>query len=114
MSDPLATDHLALPYLAAAQAQKHVTHNAALRLLDGIVQLAVEASNATAPPASPAEGARYLLGATPTGAWAGQGGTLAMFVDGAWLHATPKVGWLAYDKAADAVIVRKSSGWAAV
>jgi hypothetical protein len=32
------TPHLALPLMAAAQAQKHVTHNEALRLLDGLVQ----------------------------------------------------------------------------
>ncbi len=112
MSDPLATPHLALPYIAAAQAQKHVTHNEALRLIDGITQLAVEASNATTPPASPAEGARYLLGATPTGAWAGRGGALALLVDGAWLFATPSIGWIAYDKAVGALKVLKASGWA--
>ena len=33
MSD--TTTHLGLPYLLAAQAQKHVTHNEALRLLEG-------------------------------------------------------------------------------
>ena len=114
MSDPLATPHLALPYLAAAQAQKHVTHNEALRLLDGIVQLAVEASAATTPPGAPAEGARYLLGATPTGAWSGKGGMLALYVDGTWLFAAPSIGWIAYDKAADAVIVLKTAGWATV
>ena len=35
MSD--ATTHLLLPYILAAQAQKHVTHNEALRLLDAMV-----------------------------------------------------------------------------
>jgi hypothetical protein len=35
------TIHLRLPYLAAAQAQKHVTHNEALSRLDATVQLAV-------------------------------------------------------------------------
>ena len=39
MSD--ATTNLLLPYILAAQAQKHVTHNEALRLLDGLVQLSV-------------------------------------------------------------------------
>ena len=29
------TTHLLLPYILAAQAQKHVTHNEALRILDG-------------------------------------------------------------------------------
>ena len=36
MSD--ATTHLMLPYILAAQAQKHVTHNEALRILDGLVR----------------------------------------------------------------------------
>ena len=40
MSD--STTNLLLPYLMAAQAQKHVTHNEALRLLDGLVQLLVK------------------------------------------------------------------------
>ena len=38
MSD--TTTHLGLPYLLAAQAQKHVTHNEALRLLELRVALA--------------------------------------------------------------------------
>src|SRR5215207_4151202 len=36
-----ATPKLALPLLAAAQAQKHVTHNEALSTLDALDQLAV-------------------------------------------------------------------------
>ena len=39
MSD--ATTHLLLPYILAAQAQKHVTHNEAIRALDAVVQLSV-------------------------------------------------------------------------
>lgn len=35
---PDSTTNLLLPYLMAAQAQKHVTHNEALRLLDGLVR----------------------------------------------------------------------------
>ena len=38
MSD--VTPHLGLPLLAAGQAQKHVTHNEALTLLDALAQLA--------------------------------------------------------------------------
>jgi hypothetical protein len=48
MSD--ATTHLLLPYILAAQAQKHVTHNEALRILDGLVQLSVLDRDLTAPP----------------------------------------------------------------
>ncbi|WP_371068358.1 DUF2793 domain-containing protein, partial [Salmonella enterica] len=39
-----------------AQAQKHVTHNEALRILDIIVQLAVLDRTRSAAPATPAEG----------------------------------------------------------
>ena len=54
MSD--TSTHLGLPYLLAAQAQKHVTHNEALRLLDAMVQLSVLDRTRTTPPASPVDG----------------------------------------------------------
>lgn len=114
MADPLATTLLALPYIAAAQAQKHVTHNEALRMLDGIVHLAVQASGATVPPGSPGAGDRYLLGASPTGVWSGQAGKLAVYADEAWWFATPRTGWLAYDRGSDQLLVLKASGWTAV
>ena len=48
MSD--ITTHLLLPYIQASQAQKHVTHNEALRLLDAMVQLsAVSYTHLTLP-----------------------------------------------------------------
>jgi hypothetical protein len=59
MSD--ATTHLLLPYIQASQAQKHVTHNEALRILDGLVQLSVLDRDLTAPPGSPADGAATSL-----------------------------------------------------
>ncbi len=43
------TPHLALPLLAAAQAQKHVTHNEALAMIDALVHLAVK-ERFTGPP----------------------------------------------------------------
>ena len=65
------TTHLLLPYLLASQAQKHVTHNEALRLLDGIVQLSVLDRHLTAPPASPDDGDRYIVASGATGSWYG-------------------------------------------
>ncbi|MBB3144845.1 hypothetical protein FHS21_001246 [Phyllobacterium trifolii] len=35
------TTNLKLPYIAPSQAQKHVTHNEAIRALDALVQLSV-------------------------------------------------------------------------
>ena len=92
-----ATPHLGLPLIAASQAQKHVTHNEALGLLDALVQLACLDKDLTVPPPSPAEGDRYLVvTANPGGAWAGFAGQVARYADGGWTGAIPRAGWLAY------------------
>ena len=65
--------NLELPYILPAQAQKHVTHNEALRRLDGMVQLVVQQETGT-PPGTPAEGQCFAVGATPSGAWSGKAG----------------------------------------
>ncbi len=67
---------LQMPYLAASQAQKHVTHNEALSLLDGLVHLAVVSRVVATPPASPTDGQRYLIPAAPTGEWVGRIGRI--------------------------------------
>jgi hypothetical protein len=84
---------LSLPYLMPSQAQKHVTHNAALERLDMLVQPQVLDLAATTPPAAPEEGATYVLGTGAGGAWAGQDGMLASWSAGAWIHLTPQEGW---------------------
>lgn len=86
------TTHLALPLLAAAQAQKHVTHNEALVTLDTLVQLSV-LSRETAPPASPVEGDRYLIEASAIGAFAGHDNALAISDAGGWRFMPPHAGW---------------------
>ncbi|APX87932.1 hypothetical protein BV511_26295 [Methylorubrum extorquens] len=91
------TPSLALPLIAGGQAQKHVTHNEALALLDALVQLAVLDKDRAAPPASPAEGDRYLIvSGNPSGAWTGWSGRIARFQDGGWLSLKPLAGWTAY------------------
>jgi hypothetical protein len=107
-----ATPNLALPFLMAAQAQKHVTHNEALRALDAVVQLAVADKDLATPPGSPADGARYLVAASPTGAWSGQTGKVAAFQDGAWAFYTPRTGWLAWVADEDKLYVWTGSAWA--
>jgi hypothetical protein len=63
---------LSLPYIQPSQAQKHVTHNEALRMLDAVTQLSVQSSTLTQAPAVPVSGDRYLVGFGATGDWAGQ------------------------------------------
>ena len=108
------TPNLGLPYIMAAQSQKHVTHNEAIRALDAVVQLAVLDRDLAAPPVSPAEGDRYIVAASPTGDWDGQSGNIAAFQDGAWVFLSPNEGWIAWIADEEAAVVWSNSGWTAL
>lgn len=106
------TLHLKLLFLEAAQAQKHVTVNEAFAALDALVQLSVKGRVLAAPPAMPADGDRYIVAASPTGAWAGAGGKVAAFADGAWSFFAPQTGWRAYDEGAGEFVAYAGGTWA--
>ncbi|MGH6922224.1 MAG: DUF2793 domain-containing protein [Propylenella sp.] len=91
------TASLGLPLLVAEQAQKHVTHNEALLLLDAHVRTRVVSQGLTTPPGSPADGSVYIPGSGATGAWDDWDFNLAYYVDGAWQKIVPKVGWVVFD-----------------
>jgi hypothetical protein len=104
------TNNLALPYILPSQAQKHVTHNVALQILDAIVQLTIIARAAT-PPGAPAEGACYLVDAAPTDAWVGKAGMIALRQDGAWIFLQPREGWQAWFVADASVRIFRAGQW---
>ena len=107
----MTTPNLALPLLAAAQAQKHVTVNEALARLDGLVQLTVIDRDLASPPASPTEGECYIVAAGATGTWAGWGGDVVLFSGGAWLRLAPQEGWRVWIKDEGALVVRMGGAW---
>jgi hypothetical protein len=107
-----ASSNLGLPFIVAAQAQKHITHNEALRALDAIVHLMVLDKDLASPPGSPAEGARYIVASSPSGAWSGQAGNIAAYQDGAWAFYAPREGWLAWAADEDKLYVWTGSAWA--
>ena len=106
------TPNLALPLMAAAQAQKHVTHNEAILALDALVQLACLDKDLALPPASPIEGDRYLVAnSSPGGAWAGWSGRIAFYRDGGWDSIVPRAGHLAWVADEGGFYVRTDAGW---
>ena len=104
------TANLQLPFILPSQAQKHVTHNEALVILDRLVHLIIEYEGA-APPGLPQEGQQFSVAGTPDGAWSGRAGMIAIYQDGSWLFATPRHGYLAWFKDAAAIKVFGASGW---
>ncbi|MCM2290996.1 DUF2793 domain-containing protein [Allorhizobium sp. BGMRC 0089] len=108
MSD--TTPKLSLPYILPSQAQKHVTHNEALQVLDAVTQL-VLAETLTAPPASAVDGACYGVLSGATGEWVNQDGKIAVYQDGAWAYLKPLTGWRAYLASSGKFLVFDGSRW---
>ena len=102
---------LALPYIQPSQAQKHVTHNEALRVLDVIVQLAVADRTRTTAPASPVIGARHIVAAGAVGIWAGLDGRIAVYDVEGWIYYTALAGWRAEVIAEGKAAVFNGSAW---
>ena len=92
MTDTLATPRFTLPLLAVAQAQKEVTHNEALALLDALLHPAVEAGPVATPPPAPVAGQCWLVAGGADGEWSGRGGTIAIRTDGGWRFVAPRGG----------------------
>ncbi|ABE39229.1 hypothetical protein RPD_1994 [Rhodopseudomonas palustris BisB5] len=105
------TANLGLPFIAASQAQKHVTHNEALFSLDGQVQLAVLSAALATPPASPDDGERWIVPAGASGAWAGKAAQIAAWYDGGWRFFAPRPGWLAYNLATQTLLAWTGAAW---
>ncbi|MBC7285046.1 DUF2793 domain-containing protein [Hoeflea sp.] len=106
--------NLDLPFILPSQAQKHVTHNEALSLLDAVVQLSVRSRGLSAPPPSPADGERYIAAGVASGLWAGHDAEAAVYGAGGWTLVAPQPGWLAYVEDEQRLLVYDGADWSAV
>ncbi|MDB5590639.1 DUF2793 domain-containing protein [Enterovirga sp.] len=103
---------LGLPLLAAAQAQKHVTHNEALLALDALVQCAVLDKDLTVPPSAPAPGQRYIVPPGASGAWAGKAAMIAAWQDAyGWRFFPPSPGYIAFVVNESLLYLFNGTGW---
>lgn len=108
------TPNLALTEVPQNSTQPSYPVNASLRVLDSVAQLAVETTTNTPPTTVVGDiGKRWIIGTSPTGAWAGHAGKVALCVGATlWQYLTPKEGWAAYDRGADVWRDFDGSAWA--
>lgn len=85
--------------------------NMSLNVVDALLQVRVLTVGDNAPPGSPSNGDRHIVGTTPTGAWSGQAGKLARYLDSAWEFYDAAI---AVNLADDTLYIRGSTGWIAV
>jgi len=92
-----------------------------LRAFDVLLQGAVTSKTLTAPPGSPVNGDRYIIAASPTGAWAGQAKSITVWTtdnpatpSGLWEFYAPKTGWLVYNVADTTFYYYSGTAWTAI
>lgn len=106
-----STARFALPLVAAAQSQKHVTVNEAFERIDALSQLTLKSVSQVTPPGAPSDGDVY---AVPTGAvneWSAEVGKLAVFLNGGWAFVDARMGWSAWIEDQGAPARYTGSGW---
>lgn len=105
------TDRILLPLLATAQAQKEVTHNEALTLIDLLLAPVIESVAPVGVPASPIPGQGWIVGSAPGGAWLGQAHKLGFWTSGGWRFVDAPQGMTVWSIADAQPVQRNSGGW---
>lgn len=114
MTDPISftstSPRFALPLLFAGQSQKEITVNEAMLATDILLHPAIEAV-ASAPPATPSFGQCWLVGSSPTGAFAGKTDKIAAWSEGGWQFVAPRNGMRLFDISASADRLYVGGSW---
>lgn len=79
--------------------------------IGAVIQLGAKDKDLATPPGSPAEGDRYIVATSPTGAWTGQAGKVAVRIGAGWLFLAPKEGWRCWLDDEDSEYIYSGSAW---
>lgn len=102
--------HLGITLVEQSQSQKEVTVNQAFTRIDAILNTGAKSKTVNTPPGSPVSGDLYIVGSSPTGAWAGQAGKLAYY-DQIWRFITPNEGMSLWVDDEDLIYSYTGSSW---
>jgi Protein of unknown function (DUF2793)/Phage tail repeat like len=106
------TGRFDLPLIMPNQAQKHVTHNEALTLIDGLCHLVIKTFGETAPPPLALLDEAYIVGASATGDWFGEDGNIAFNTDAGWRFMAPRQGVIALNATTLKLVIYNQNIWA--
>jgi hypothetical protein len=110
---PPTTLNFAFPLMYSNQAQKDVVLNTDLVAIDSLIQLNVIDLGTDAPPSSPADQDKHIVGTSPTGAWTGQANAIAIYqANGSfWTFYAPQTGWVAFNVANVSLYSWSGTAW---
>lgn len=104
------TPRMYFPEIAASQAQKEVTHNESLQMLDCFTFCAVQDKDQVNPPTT-SNGVSYIVAVGGASTWSGHDNSIAQYYNSAWNYYTPGEGWRAWIKDEDLMYVYTGSIW---
>lgn len=105
------TPNLGLDYLVQGQANAETTLNSnVFNYLDAFLCGREAEAEQNDPPGSPATGAVYLVGDTPTGDWASQAGNIAFYFAG-WHYLPKKAGFRLFIKDVGLLKIYNGTAW---
>jgi len=107
----MATNRFLIPEIIVGQAQKEVTHNEGLSYIDALLKNPLVGEASTTPPASPAEGDLHTIGTGATGAFSGQDGNIALYVNATWVFSPPFAGLTFYSNVTNDFLYYDGTAW---
>lgn len=113
----MATPNIDLPTVPNGQTNISAAFNDAMQLIDALLHLTVEDKDLSAPPATVSGdvGKRWIIGAAPTGDWAGHAGKIALCTAaGLWRIIPAREGYEAWVIDEGAKYRYESGTWTAV
>jgi hypothetical protein len=100
-----------LPLIMPQQAQKHITHNEALMLIDGLFHLVIQSFGSVSPPSNAAVNTAYIVGSQAINDWFGEDGKIAFNTDVGWRFIAPRVGVIALNVATFRLMIFDQNTW---
>jgi len=106
----VATNNLKIDLLEQSQAQKEITVNEAIVMLDSLMNKGAVDKDLSIPPASPNSGDLYIVPSGSTGDWEGEDGKVALFENG-WKFIEPNEGLSLWVNDEDRIYFYNGSSW---